>query len=426
MTYDDVEKESPIRLEYNESGIFLHYTTRNGTEWITNRFSEETPYWKDDDGNAVIALINRIFNVKETDMTYNDGEKAVFKVGNFDGEFYIFNNKIVDGWNKYDYAQSSFELSVRVGSEVSLDLFTDVTKNSIMELIGEITGKRIIIGDEEGDVSLATLKMCSEKYPSKTELKHYARSKITGILSEDLFLKKDYDELFRKYVNKRRAGKPISDPDLNDIHLQGLTYVSNKLGTMLNSSERYVENKWQEEILKIILYIYPQYIAAFRETDLPSVYGKGKTVDFTLIDANGYLDVLEIKIPEKKVISSKKDNRNNHTPSSIVTSTAIQIENYLFALNRWGKTGEETLTKRYRDRLPSHIESIKISNPRGIMIIGRSKEYNEEQIHALELVKRHYSRITDLVTYDDLISRLIRMIESIKIRSGSDEQDSES
>ena len=410
VNYSDEEKnQKPVRLEYNDSGVFLHYTTRAGTEWIAERFSDDNPYFKDDDGNAIITIINGIFHLKEANLINNDGENAFFEVGSFSEEIYTF----------YDVFNGDFELSVRKGSEIDLDLFTDVSKNSIMSLISDMINDKIVIGDNEGEISLQVLIACREKYPTKTELKHYTRSRIANIISEDILLEKNYDEKFRKYVQKRNSEKLISDTDLNSIQLESLTYISSKLNAMLSNPEKYVETKWQDEILKIILYLYPQYIAAFRESELPKVYGRGRTVDFILVDAQGYVDIIEIKTPEKIVITVKKDDRGNHIPSRIVSSTAIQIENYLFALNRWGELGESVLTKRYRDFLPVHIESVKISNPRGIMILGRSTEYNEEQIHSLELIKRHYSRITDLVTYDDLTSRLSRMIDSIRIRSRS-------
>ena len=51
------------------------------------------------------------------------------------------------------------------------------------------------------------------------------------------------------------------------------------------------------------------------------------------------------------------------------------------------------------------IEKIKIVNPRGVLIIGRDYEKNEQKID-LEIVKRHYKNISDIITYDDLLRRL--------------------
>ena len=353
--------------------FFLYYSARDGTKWLNDKFSETTSRYKDDNGNVIVPIISSIFHVKKSDMVFNNDEYAVFKIGNFDGDFYNFNNEILN---------DIFELSVRKGSEVELNIFTAEKKISVMKLIFETIGRKIIIGEDEGEISLSTLTLCRKKYPSETELRHYVLSRISGILSEDIPIEKDHDEAFRKYVQKRRIGKQISDPDLNDIQLQSLVYIHKKLEYMLDTSERYKEREWQEEIQKIILFIYPQYIAAFRDTKLKKVHGYGKEVDFILIGANGYVDVLEIKTPKETVISARADYRNNHTPSKVVSSTAIQIENYLFALNQWGEEGGKKLTEKYKSLLPPSIEEINISNPRGIMFIGRSKGYNKEQNHA--------------------------------------------
>lgn len=40
-------------------------------------------------------------------------------------------------------------------------------------------------------------------------------------------------------------------------------------------------------------------------------------------------------------------------------------------------------------------------------------ELNEEERRDFDLIRRQYSRVTDIITYDDLLDRLDRMIQSV-------------
>ncbi len=45
----------------------------------------------------------------------------------------------------------------------------------------------------------------------------------------------------------------------------------------------------------------------------------------------------------------------------------MQIEKYIYNLNKWGINGEKQLTKKFEDDLPSGLK-LKITNPKGIII----------------------------------------------------------
>jgi len=83
----------------------------------------------------------------------------------------------------------------------------------------------------------------------------------------------------------------------------------------------------------------------------------------------------------------------------------MQIEKYIFYLNKWGRKGEDKLTEYYKEELPKNFK-IKITNPSGIIIMGRKKGLTEEQLQDFEVIKRKYKNVIDIITYDDLIERL--------------------
>lgn len=70
---------------------------------------------------------------------------------------------------------------------------------------------------------------------------------------------------------------------------------------MLESKNSYSENQWQEEILQIILLLYPKYFLVFKEAPIKAGYDKEKNIrdekfiDILLVDSDGNIDIIEIK-----------------------------------------------------------------------------------------------------------------------------------
>lgn len=91
----------------------------------------------------------------------------------------------------------------------------------------------------------------------------------------------------------------------------------------------------------------------------------------------------------------------------------MQVEKYLFHLNKSGRQGEIKLTNKYKDLLPDGFE-INITNPNTILILGREEDLGYEQHRNLEVIKRKYKNVMDIVTYDDLIRRLERIINKFQ------------
>ena len=91
----------------------------------------------------------------------------------------------------------------------------------------------------------------------------------------------------------------------------------------------------------------------------------------------------------------------------------MQIEKYIFWLNKSGRTGELLLNKDYADKLPTGL-NIKITNPSGIIIMGRSLFMSEEQKDDFEVIRRKYKNVVDIITYDDLLNSLSVTLENLK------------
>lgn len=71
--------------------------------------------------------------------------------------------------------------------------------------------------------------------------------------------------------------------------------------------------------------------------------------------------------------------------------------------------------KKLIEFLPEGVE-VKIVNPQGILLAGRSNEFNCEQQKDFELIKRQYKHVADIMTYDDLAQRLKNIVASLQKR----------
>ena len=154
--------------------------------------------------------------------------------------------------------------------------------------------------------------------------------------------------------------------------------------------------------------LYPQYILFAREVTFNGVDGNDKRPDFILVDTNGFVDIMEIKIPAVDVLSKKPSYRNNYVPSREFAGIVQQMEKYAYCLNTLNRE-KDSFYAKLSSLLPKGIIP-QVVNPQGILLLGRSNNFNEQQARDFELIKRQYKNVADIMTYDDLIARFERII----------------
>jgi len=179
-----------------------------------------------------------------------------------------------------------------------------------------------------------------------------------------------------------------------------------KIEGMLDKADTYSEAQWQPEILQVVQFLYPKYVCAFPEAPVRDTLArKFRKIDFLLVDASGYVDVIEIKKPFAECMVTSNRYRDNHVPMRELAGTIMQLEKYLYHLSRWGQTGEEMLNERYATQLPDGL-CIKIVNPSGMIIMGRDASLTPDQRTDFEVIRRKYRHVVEIMTYDDLLRRL--------------------
>ena len=119
-------------------------------------------------------------------------------------------------------------------------------------------------------------------------------------------------------------------------------------------------------ILKFTLLIFPKYVAVLENVQIEDHYSKpGSTIarfiDIALVDANGNLDVIEIKRPFDDVLLSRTLYRDNFVPSKDLSGTihakAVQFlfQSFEVGCRRRDQTYQEVQrASAFRDVDPHH------------------------------------------------------------------------
>lgn len=371
----------------------------------------------EDDG--YVDIYHKIFRFKKEHLTNKNEINVInskdeihdvtFILGSLNEEFYLIDKDILD--LKYD-------LKIHKDININENLFIN-KGNSVMSKIDSMINEPIIIGiNKENSILIDDLLRIIKSFPTKIEMMHYEKSRIERVLV-DYFdsTTKSQDKLDR-YLNQRKViFQKTTTEILKEYEYTKYKFLYETLSEMLKKGG-YIEKDWQNKILEIILLLYPQYIKTLSNVNIKDYYSNPKKVtnrfiDLVLVKANGYVDIIEIKQPFENAVLNKSDYRGNYIPHKELSGAIMQTEKYIFHLNKWGHKGECVLNKNYSKDFPKDF-ILKIANPKGIIILGRDKDFNDKQKLDFEVIKRKYANIVDILTYDDLLNRLKNVIDSFK------------
>jgi hypothetical protein len=399
---------SAVEFENTDHALILIYRPRDGTSWINDKW----------DRNEEL-IIKKTFHLRQDQLEptegisendkyhYRDGDELRFIIARKEGEYYHLDSDIIP---------VGFLILIHQDASPNWNWFTAEQRTSVFALIAQLRPQRIVIGGAESDaIPIGAYEGMIANFPSSHELKRYVLARISVVVREYANAEVDAGQKFRDYVNKRlrqNARNIISQ--FRPIELKKYEYLLARLNEMLSDKEGYNEATWQTQILQIILLLYPRYIKAIEKVRIrDSDRNINRELDILLVDASGSVDVIEIKQPSKDSIVTSGLYRDNHIPLRELSGSVMQVEKYIYHLNRWGAAGEEALTSRYADQLPRDFR-IKITNPSAIIILGRDNDLTEAQRRDFEIVRRKYRLIADIITYDDLVRRLTFVIEQLQ------------
>lgn len=389
-------------IKHGHQLILKYYSKYGPGDWVDEKM-------QNDENFSVLSIfqLNQELLIERISDDFEEPEFH-FKIGELVNDYYRINKAILGLTNDFFFHKNI---------EICVDHFHVQSKISLLLQIDRFVDTAIYIGgDKENILPYKEFENLIEIFPTSHEVTLYRQAKVTSILKNYFDNIADKEENYKKYINKKT---PLIKSELRktfqEMDILKYETLLEKLQQMLSNEISYSEKQWQEEVLQIILLIFPKYIAVFEEVQFKDIYNnKTRRLDYGLIDFMGNLDLIEIKIPFDKSIVSVNPYRENHIPNRDLSGTIMQIEKYIYYLNKTGIAGERKLTEKYKEHLPENLE-IKITNPNGMIIMGRDINLTKEQLADFEIIKRKYKNVIDIFTYDDLLRRMEIMIEQLKI-----------
>ncbi|MCF6250420.1 MAG: DUF4263 domain-containing protein [Methylococcaceae bacterium] len=313
--------------------IILSYKGEQiGSKWIYSELDKK--------GSLILSRTFTLSNKELISTQDLDDEDAPvnFAIATRDGEYYKFSQDVFGIENN---------LYIHKGIKLTRKIFIAERNISVFSKLSYISGETIYVGgNEQGSIPEAAFLELINNFPNSYELTKYARARVSAIISSYLNTKENYEEKYQKYMNKKVSKKGDDIQTIvADAEIAKYKILLEKLNSMLNDEISYSEAQWQDEILQIILLLYPKYIHVFKESLVRDIYNnKDRKVDFLLVDSTGNIDIIEIKKPFDKCIVTQRTYRDNYIPLRELSGTVMQIEKYIFYLKKWGKKGEEKLT----------------------------------------------------------------------------------
>ena len=418
-----------LEFRVTTKSIMLDYRPEDqGGAWLVSQLKLGT------------ARLSKIFHFTKDDLVgeledWDDGageeQDFTFRVASKSGAYYRIPGRIFRIPNDVLIAPADIEVKRKT--------FAAERDISIMRRLSKFypDGEAIKLGGPDEDaIPAALFQAMLARFPNTMEVNRYADARVATILEGFLNPFKDLRREYEDYLSKRRsvlADKSWPQTELFQSEIVKFEYVRDVLATLLSSDTKHSEADWQRLIIPLLLLIFPKYVVVLEKVRLEDHYyvpgeKTRREIDIALVDANGNLDIIEVKQPFENAVLGRAEYRHNFVPGRELVGSIMQAEKYLFHLAKWGVDGEQKLTRRYAARLPTGL-GIKVTNPKAMILIGRDQKVGatpaltERQLADLEVIKRKYANMIDIMTYDDLLRRLGRIVESLKSRAAEDDSD---
>lgn len=405
-----------LDFQTTATGVVLEYDGEWGAndQWVWDQLTKNQE-----------VLLSRVFLFTRKDLlnppTFNQDFEAYkyrFQFGTFD-----------DGYVKIPARILDIENDLLISRDVTLkrSIFAAERNISIFGRLSKLLDHSdpiVIGGTRPGAIPRDVFEALLKRFPNTFELNRYADARVQTILSQYIDGMKDARGRYESYLNKKASINNITKLDLDvlkKLEIEKYILIRDLIEDALKTKKGWSEVEWQQLMLSFLLLLFPKYIKVLENITIYDYYSDfpkktNRYIDIALIDANGNLDVIEVKRPFDDKILRKGLYRGNSIPTPELSGSVMQAEKYLFHLSKWGVNGETLLTAKYGGGLPPGMR-IRISNPKAIIIVGRDQtggsDMTDGQLLDFEIIKRKYANMMDIITYDDLLRRLNNTITAL-------------
>lgn len=378
--------------------LLLNYIPYMNDEWIEKNLKK----------NEEINLAKCLSFKKENYLGKDEAERHVFILGILKDNYYQIKKEVLS---------TTFDVYIDKNYPIDYKMFNVRLKyrNTFKAINDVYKGEELFIGGENADISSEEFQEMIKYFPTDYERDLYVKSRIETIAESYFACSGNYNDKLSKYLNKKKIKFESSLKEINKYDVTKYKLILEQLQKMIENYNDYVEEYWQNEIIKIITLIMPQYIFTLKEINIKISHNSRKRIDILLINSNGNVDIIEVKRYDPKALIGKNpDNRGNYKPSSNLSSAIVQAEKYSYLCNSFSREVKQEIEKRLKEKYDIDFK-VNVLNPKTIIIMGNANEMNDKQRQDFELIRRMYSNVIDIITYGDLVERLQKLITALTI-----------
>jgi hypothetical protein len=240
----------------------------------------------------------------------------------------------------------------------------------------------------------------------------YVPGSIAKILNGDVFrkLSSDDKDAINRILPDFLKAEAMSSLAIKAVEIDSLKKLAEEL--KLELTNQHPESWWQAYIQARILIMQQGYIRPIEKMNV--AVGNTKFPDFALVTHDNYLDILEIKKPDTRILKEDPSRGNYHWDMEI-SRAIIQVENYLETITNQAAQVRSFVKDTYGLEL-------KVVRPRGLILAGNSAEFaTQKQKDDFRLLSHGLKNVM-VITYDELLVRLenhIRVLEKYTSTSKS-------
>lgn len=236
------------------------------------------------------------------------------------------------------------------------------------------------------------IKSLSKKTKNKKVLLQQTTSTIKELKTKERILKSEIDELER-----------IQRESNIFIYRKGIEELNKRILKRPQYHETRGKSSWQNWIYENNWLFGIHYQTPIENQRV----GFNNIPDYVFPTIDGFIDILEIKLPSHDVILRDGNHPGSYKWSGKTSEAIGQVVNYLHEIEMHQLELKQNIVRAYPDQYKSGIFSIK---PRAFILIGLKDDWNEEKVEAHR--KLNYSlHGIEVLTYSDLRIRGEHIIE---------------
>ena len=234
-------------------------------------------------------------------------------------------------------------------------------------------------------------------------------NKNSVLLIDDQNVRNTLEQLLAKgYSNNFWNLISSSDPDLADkliaghLQLQRRKIIDNLKSRLKQSfSETKGNDSWQNWIYTNNWLFGANYQKPIEKQKINIT---GVMPDYLFPTLDGFVDILEIKLPLSTVIEEDKGHSGSWVWSKESNYAIGQVVNYLSEIDRLKLEIEERIEKTY-------YKEVSMLKPRAFILIGQSGDWSKDKKEGLRKLNHSLHGI-EIITYSDIVKRGETFIES--------------